>query len=498
MLALFLYIETLMSFTFTDYKSLAREYNLIPVTRRLLADMETPVSVLSRFAEHENAFLFESVEGGETWGRYSFVGVDPELFLTAEHNVPGRDNFSAPLRSLYAQTRPAILADLPRFFGGAVGFLAYEAVGAFENLPGPKQTNTRREVCSKFLLADNLIVFDNLRHTMTLVACSRPQMEDLEKSYQEAVSRLDRMEELLSHQPPSATAAEFPAPLLNANMTKAEFQEIVAAARKHIIAGDVIQAVLSQKWQAKTVIPPLQLYRALRLLNPSPYMYFLKIGTQVLVGSSPEIMVRLTGSRVELRPIAGTRRRGTSTKEDEALVDELLSDEKEKAEHVMLVDLGRNDLGRISETGSVQVRDFMTVERYSHVMHIVSHVEGILRRDKDALDVLRSVFPAGTLSGAPKVRAMELINYLEPEPRGAYGGALGYIGYDGSMDFAITIRTMDLADGNLSIQTGAGIVYDSDPQKEWEETNQKARALFKAVELAAGGLKPDVSPGLKS
>jgi anthranilate synthase component 1 len=272
-------------------------------------------------------------------------------------------------------------------------------------------------------------------------------------------------------------------------MTRDDYKAMVQKAKQYIVDGDIIQVVLSQRFSAQSEIPPLQLYRALRLLNPSPYTYFLKLGDQVLVGSSPEIMVRLTGSRVEVRPIAGTRPRGATEQEDRALADELLSDQKEKAEHVMLVDLGRNDVGRIAESGSVQVTDYMVIERYSHVMHMVSHVEGILRKEFDAYDVLRATFPAGTLSGAPKIRAMEVIHELEPSPRGAYGGALGYISYTGNMDVAITIRTLEVEAGEVSIQAGAGIVYDSDPDLEYEETCHKARGMQKAVEMAARGLE---------
>ena len=275
------------------------------------------------------------------------------------------------------------------------------------------------------------------------------------------------------------------------NMTQAQFCGMVKRAKDYIAAGDIIQVVLSQRFSASVTVPPLDLYRALRLLNPSPYTFFLKLGSQTLVGSSPEVMVRLTGNRVELRPIAGTRPRGRDDVEDRALADELLSDEKERAEHVMLVDLGRNDLGRLSEMGSVQVTDYMVIERYSHVMHLVSHVQGVLRKEFDAYDVIRATFPAGTLSGAPKIRAMEIIHELEPEPRGAYGGAVGYVGYDGHMDLAITIRTLEVEGGQVAIQAGAGIVYDSDPVKEFQETCQKARGMQKAVQLGARALELD-------
>ncbi|MCA1808416.1 MAG: anthranilate synthase component I family protein [Kiritimatiellia bacterium] len=478
-----------MKTTLEDYCRLARNCNLIPVCRELLADTETPVSVLSRFADNENAFLLESVEGGETWGRYSFIGIDPVPLPSVDH-AAGDRSFIERLRKVYRGVRAAAPPGLPRFFGGVVGFLAYEAVTAFERLPAPRPPQGSQRPCSRFLQADDLIVFDNLRHTMHLIVCSRPG-NDPPAAYQAACGKLDQIEARLRQPAPSPAGAVHAPPEFIANMSQESYCAAVARAREYIEAGDVIQVVLSQRWQAHTTVPPLQMYRALRLLNPSPYMYFLKIGGQTLVGSSPEIMVRLTGSRLELRPIAGTRPRGGTEQDDRRLADDLLADEKEKAEHVMLVDLGRNDLGRVSETGSVQVRDYMTIERYSHVMHIVSHVESILRKDRDALDVLQAVFPAGTLSGAPKVRAMEIIHELEHEPRGAYGGALGYIGYDGSMDFAITIRTLEAVGDTVAVQAGAGIVYNSDPLKEWEETCQKAKGMRRAVEMAARGLTLD-------
>ncbi|MFC1454301.1 anthranilate synthase component I family protein, partial [Verrucomicrobiota bacterium] len=324
------------------------------------------------------------------------------------------------------------------------------------------------------------------------------------EAFAAAMVEIDKIEQKMRLPVELRKEEKYPVPEFSSNMKPEEYCAMVQKAKKYIIAGDIIQAVLSQRFSSRTPIPPLDIYRALRLLNPSPYMYFLKIGNHFLVGSSPETMVRLTGSRIELRPIAGTRPRGATEQEDRQLADDLLSDKKEKAEHVMLVDLGRNDVGRVAETGSVQVRDYMTIERYSHVMHIVSHIEGILRKNCDAADVLKATFPAGTLSGAPKIRAMEIINELEPETRGAYGGAVGYIGYDGSMDFAITIRTIEVAndpnrvrsasssrraDASLvSVQAGAGIVYNSQPEREFEETCHKAQAMKAAVIMAANGL----------
>jgi anthranilate synthase component 1 len=369
-----------------------------------------------------------------------------------------------------------------------VGFLGYEAMGEFERMPAPKPDVHRVDPCSAFLKVDRLIVFDNVRHTAKVVVCTRPGARPAE-AYEAAVKQVAAIEARLRGPAPSlAPGRQEPAPVFEPSMPPDAFKAMVARAKEYIYAGDIIQAVLSQRFTAASTLDPLDLYRALRYLNPSPYLFLLKLGARTLVGSSPEIMVRLTGNRVEVRPIAGTRPRGVTEQEDRRLADELLADEKEKAEHVMLVDLGRNDLGRVSEAGSVQVTDYMVVERYSHVMHLVSHVQGVLRAGCDAYDVVRATFPAGTLSGAPKIRAMQIIHELENGPRGAYGGAVGYIGYDGNMDLAITIRTMDIHGGRLSVQAGAGIVFDSDPQKEYEETRHKARAIERAVAMAARGL----------
>ncbi len=477
---------------------LASEYDVVPVYREILADTETPVSVLQRFAERENAFLLESMEGGETWGRYSFVGVDPEVLLDIPHPAPD-DTWMETLRGLYAGRRMAELPGLPRFVGGAVGFLAYEAAGEFERLPAPKAVPPGgAEARTRFLRTDQVIVFDRVRHTVKIVVCAHPRARGglaaetvtaAHKAYAAATARIDAIERMLAWPAGSPSGGRFPAPVFESNLSREAFEAAVQRTRDYIVAGDIIQAVLSRRFSAAASVPPLQVYRALRLLNPSPYTFYLKIGSQTLVGSSPEVMVRLTGSRVELRPIAGTRPRGATEQEDRLLADELLKDEKERAEHVMLVDLGRNDLGRVAESGSVQVTDYMVVERYSHVMHLVSHVEAQLRAGHDALDVIRATFPAGTLSGAPKIRAMEIIHELEPAPRGAYGGAVGYIGYGGNMDLAITIRTLEIAGGRLAVQAGAGIVYDSDPTREYEETAHKAAAVIKAVTMAANGLE---------
>jgi len=485
-----------MGTTIQDYLRYAKDYNLIPVSREVLCDLETPVAVLGRFCGRQNAFLLESVEGGEQWGRYSFIGVDPELLLEIDHSRPAageKRDLLEGLRSIYRGVRPAPAIarfHLPRFFGGGVGFISYEAAGEFERLPAPKPLAQKTAAFSRFLRVDRLIVFDNLRHTIQIVVCSRPDAaKSAEHAFGAACEEIDKIEETLRRPCSPPIEEKNPPPNFVSNMSPEEYCAMVKKAKEYITAGDIIQTVLSRRFSAESCIPPLEIYRALRLLNPSPYMYFLKIGEHVLAGSSPETMVRLTGNRIELRPIAGTRPRGATEQEDRRLADDLLSDEKEKAEHIMLVDLGRNDVGRVAETASVQVRDYMTIEKYSHVMHIVSQVEGILRKDCDAADVLKATFPAGTLSGAPKIRAMQIIHELESAPRGAYGGAVGYIGYDGGMDFAITIRTVEFLNGLLSIQAGAGIVYNSVPEKEFEETCHKAQAMKTAVELAAKGLR---------
>ncbi len=471
------------------YIQLAAGHDVIPVYKEILADLDTPVSLLHRLADRPNTFLLESMEGGETWGRYSFVGIDPECLFEADHSA-GPTGGLETLRQVYRRLRVAELPGLPRFFGGAVGYIGYEAVGEFERLPIPKRVRAGPVARSRFLKADRLVVFDNVRHTIKIVVSTRPcESATTAEAYWKAVAEIERLAGLLGRPAPPAAAPIYSAVEFQSNIPPEVFRRMVEQARAYIVAGDIIQVVLSRRMTARSAVPAVQVYRALRFLNPSPYTFFIKLGNQVLAGSSPEVMVRLTGNRVELRPIAGTRPRGRSEQEDRALVHDLLADEKEKAEHVMLVDLGRNDLGRIAEPGSVQVTEYMVVERYSHVMHLVSHVEAIVRQDVDAYDVIRATFPAGTLTGAPKIRAMEIIHELEPEPRGVYGGAVGYVSYSGNMDLAITIRTLEVENGILSVQAGAGIVYDSDPQREWEETEHKARAMLRAVEMAAQGLE---------
>ena len=482
---------------FSEFEKYAAQGNVIPVYREILADLETPVSVLSRFTGDENVFLLESVEHGERFGRYSFLGVGARQVFTVENGAAfladgaGKRQVGQgimALREVMRGIRAVEVPGLPPLFGGASGYLGYETVNEFEELPVPRHPVTGPT--DALLIVDDMIVFDDLRHTVKLVACAHTEdFKTLREAYDDAEKRIDRMESVLRRPGETPVKAPAEAPELKSEMTRAEFCTMVERAREAIRAGEAIQVVLSQRFRAQAVSSPLQLYRALRLINPSPYTFFFKNGDVVLIGSSPETMVKLEGRVSSLRPIAGTRRRGRDPEEDARLAEELLHDPKECAAHLMLVDLGRNDLGRVAAPGSVQVRRFMTVERYSHVMHLVSDVEAHLADGCDAFDLLRATFPAGTLSGAPKVRAMELIREFEPSPRGIYGGAVGYFSYTGNLDLAITIRTLEMRGGEIAVQAGAGIVFDSVPQLEYEETLNKAAAVFKAVGLAANGLK---------
>lgn len=483
--------------TFSRFEELAKQGRIVPVYGEFPADMETPVSVLRRFRDDENVFLFESVEGGERFGRYSFLGLNPRGIFTAEH---GKAFFAAgggeqqeiatpgasPLQALRELLSGPVASDpeLPPFPGGAVGFFGFEAARYFEELPEPKSPSATPD-CS-FMIVDEIIAFDNLRHTVKLIVCSHlDAYTGLRAAYDDAAARIDRLEKRLASEPtPLEPVAGTQLPL-EPEITPERFRAMVEEARGCIREGEAIQIVVSQRFSAPCASSPFQLYRALRFINPSPYLFFLKIAGVTLIGSSPETMVKLEKRRSSLRPIAGTRPRGGDAKTDRALADELLRDPKERAEHLMLVDLARNDLGRTALPGSVQVKDFMFVERYSHVMHLVSDVEAELRDDCDAFDLVAATFPAGTLSGAPKIRAMELIHQIEDSPRGVYGGAVGYLSYDGNLDLAITIRTLEIRGGTIYVQAGAGIVADSDPQSEYQETKNKAGALFRALELAA-------------
>jgi anthranilate synthase component I len=490
--------------SFEEFVELARRGTFVPVYKEILADLLTPVSAFLKIAEHADyAFLLESVEGGEQVARYSFLGKDPFLVLRTEdgHTVLERSGeteridepFLGALRRLMSQYRSPYVPDLPRFTGGAVGFFGYDAAPWFE--PALSEAweahagQGRPEHRAAFMLFDTVLAFDHVKHRILIIANARiTPDEDLETLYQFACARIGFLERELERSL-SREGGREPKPVaVEANTSRADFEAAVRTAKEHIAAGDVYQVVLSQRFTAAVDADPLTVYRALRHVNPSPYMYFLRLGGLSLVGSSPEMLVRVEGRRVETHPIAGTRPRGRSDEEDLRLGEELKRDEKERAEHVMLVDLGRNDLGRVCEYGSVRVPQFMTLERYSHVMHLVSKVEGRLAEDLDRLDALVACFPAGTVSGAPKIRAMEIIAGLEPAPRGPYAGAVGYLDFAGNLDCCIAIRTIVLENGVASVQAGAGIVADSNPAAEYQESCDKARALLRAIELAQAGL----------
>jgi len=488
---------------FDQFKKFAEQGNLIPVYREILADIDTPVSALMKLSSKSHVFLLESVEGGEKWGRYTFLGSDPRIIfkVKGEHVLISENGASRshrhegnPLRylkELLNTYHPVPVDGLPRFYGGAVGFLGYDMVSYFEKLPARALDDLKADDAI-FLVTDTLIIFDNIRHTIKVVSCAATQgSQALEDLYDETIEKIESLIAIL--RTPVETEeryrkVESDAPL-GSNMSEEDFESIVRKAKEYIVAGDVIQVVLSQRFHTKNGIDPLDLYRALRYVNPSPYLFFLKLEDMFLIGSSPEVMVRLEEGVAELRPIAGTRRRGRNEQEDRHLAHELLEDPKERAEHVMLVDLGRNDLGRIAKTGSVQVNQLMVVERYSHVMHLVTNIQAQLAEGKDCFDVLAATFPAGTLTGAPKIRAMEIIDELEPTRRGTYGGAVGYFSYTGNMDLCITIRTMLVKDGKVFIQVGAGIVADSDPEKEYQETLNKGEGMMQAISLAAAGFE---------
>ncbi|MER2598993.1 MAG: anthranilate synthase component I [Caldilineales bacterium] len=493
-------------------RSLAGQGNLIPITRELPADLETPVSVYLKLRDGSPSFLLESVEKGEQMGRYSFIGVQAPLALLARggevsinaaggavlETRNGADPLDVVKELLHQRTpiRPPNLDSLPRFIGGAVGYLSYDWVRFVERLPATAADDLGLPDFV-FLLADNLVIFDHVRHRLLVLANCRLE-GDLTAAYADAVARIEQIVARL-RKPLVLPEEKRPEPVgqteWRSNVSQGEFESRVLQAKQHIAAGDIFQVVLSQRLSRQTQADPFTIYRALRMTNPSPYMYFLELpdgdasGQPLrLIGSSPEMHVRLEDGKAQLHPIAGTRWRGTTSEEDAQLAAELLDDPKERAEHVMLVDLGRNDLGRVCEYGSVHIPTLMAVERYSHVMHIVSDVQGTLRPEFDAFDLLRATFPAGTVSGAPKVRAMEIIETLEGTRRGPYAGCVGYIGYDGAMDTCITIRTVLMRGQACTVQVGAGIVADSDPTYEWQETLNKARALAVAVELAERGL----------
>lgn len=487
-----------------EFRSLAKANAIVPVYKEILADLETPVTAYLKVARNASyAFLLESVEKADTIGQYSFIGANPSVVFRAKDTrgtilCNGREepfesaNTLDVLRKHMAQYHPVPVPGLPAFHGGAVGYISYDQVRQFEVLPD-KNPDILNLPDMFFMVTDTLLVFDHVNNKLKIVSNAHVQ-DHPDAVYNEAIRKIHEIEKKLRGPLVVATERLHSAPeepSIESNFTREAFCQAVRKAKEYICAGDIFQVVLSQRFKRQVGVGPVTLYRALRCINPSPYMLLLQFPDFALVGSSPEVMTQVKGDRVMVRPIAGTRKRGVTPEEDLALEKELLADQKEIAEHIMLVDLGRNDLGRISESGTVAPvpHKLMVIERYSHVMHIVTEVAGKLRPDCSAYDAIAATFPMGTVSGAPKIRAMEIIDELEPERRGPYAGGCGYISYSGDMDTCILIRTMILKGGYAYVQAGAGVVYDSDPDKEYEETVNKAKALMKAVEYAEKGLE---------
>jgi len=487
--------------SFEVFSQKAQEGNLVPVYREIVADCETPVSAFLKIKNGAYPFLFESVEGGEKWGRYSFLGADPSVIIqgkgkqvsvtrngeTEESTVTG-DPLGV-LKNLLSEYKPVEVEGLPRFFGGAVGYLTYDMIRFFESIETKHPEKEAPDFF--FLITDTLLVFDNVRHRIKIVSNTLIDHNDLKSSYDRAVQKIDAMVDLLN-QPLQMTTPLKKGKTLSSptsNITQEHFETSVLKAKEYIEAGDIFQVQISQRFSVPLEADPFTVYRALRTINPSPYMFYLGLGETHLVGTSPEVLVRLEGDLVEARPIAGTRPRGLTAEEDKALELDLLADPKERAEHVMLIDLGRNDVGRVCKYGTVKVTEQMVIERYSHVMHIVSNVIGTLENGKDAFDVLRACFPAGTVTGAPKIRAMEIIDELETEGRSHYAGAVGYFSFQGNMDTCITIRTIIVDGSTATVQAAAGIVADSVPEREFQETVNKAKGMLAAIQLAENGLE---------
>lgn len=495
-------MEQQQQITESAFNELANEgYNRIPLVRHVLADLDTPLSTYLKLANGPYSYLFESVQGGEKFGRYSIIGLpcqkqirifgkqinifqDQTCIETIEHDDP-----LEWIENFHSQFKVAELPDLPRFTGGLVGYFGYDTIRYIEprlgDCPNPDPLNVPDIL---LMISDEVLVFDNLAGKLFLIHYANPEQD---AAYKKGCKRLEQLIQQLQNTVPRIPLAK---PLkvkesdFKSGFTEEKYKQAVLKAKEYIVEGDVMQVVLSQRMSIPYSAPPLDLYRSLRSLNPSPYMYYLDLGDFHIVGSSPEILVQVEDEIVTVRPIAGTRPRGETPEQDKQFEKDLLNDPKEVAEHLMLIDLGRNDIGRIAQTGTVEVTDRMIIERYSHVMHIVSNVAAKIKPNLSAMDTLRATFPAGTLSGAPKIRAMEIIDELEPVKRGVYGGAVGYLSWNGNMDTAIAIRTAVIKDQVLHIQAGAGVVYDSVPQSEWDETMNKGRAVFKAVEQAAAGL----------
>ena len=479
-----------------------QQYTHIPLAREVLADLDTPLSTYLKLANTPYSYLFESVHGGEKWGRYSIIGLPcatrikvfgKQIHIEKDSQATEVIDVDDPLQwieNYQQQFRTAEIEELPRFSGGLVGYFGYDTIRYIEPRLGentkPDQLQTPDIL---LMLSEEVVVFDNLRGKLFLIVQVNPQQADAYESGQQRLLQLEKqLRETVPGYQPSAKSRKVEESDFISGFTEDGFKQAVRKAREYIVDGDIMQVVLSQRLSIPFNSPPLDLYRSLRSLNPSPYMFYLNLDDHYVVGSSPEILVRLENDVVTVRPIAGTRPRGKDEAEDIALEKDLLADPKELAEHLMLIDLGRNDAGRVSKIGSVKLTDKMIIERYSHVMHIVSNVTGELNEGMTAMDVLRATFPAGTVSGAPKIRAMEIIDELEPVKRGIYSGAVGYLSWNGNMDTAIAIRTAVIKDNTLHIQAGAGIVYDSVPENEWAETMNKGRAIFRAVAMAEAGL----------
>ena len=467
-----------------EFVKLAQQGNLIPVYAEILADAETPVSAYQKLKKTGPSFLLESVEGGENIGRYSFLGANPRTVIRV---AKGDTDALRQVEAEMAKFKPVTVPGLPRFTGGAVGFLGYEYIHQIEpTVPQPSRDELGTPALC-FMITDTILIFDRVSQTIKVVSNAHVATGQAAAAYDQAVAQIERLLAQLA-QPIPQRPLEFqrdPAlPAVNSNLTRPRYTEMIASAQEYIKSGDIIQVVLGQRFETKTQAAPLDMYRALRSINPSPYMFLLDFGDFQLVGASPEVHVRCEDRHVEIRPIAGTRWRGKTPEEDLRLEKELLADEKERAEHLMLVDLARNDIGRVCDFGSVKVDEFMIIERYSHVMHIVSNVTGNLQADRNSYDLMRATFPAGTVSGAPKIRAMQIISELEATQRGPYAGAVGYFGFTGNLDSCITLRTALLKNGTAYVQAGGGIVADSDANSEFNETVNKSKAMLKAIALA--------------
>lgn len=484
----------------SEFEQLAQQGNTIPVYLDLTADCETPLAAYAKIKQNGPAFLFESITGGEHISRYSFLGANPQkVFRIHEHQttVTHKDGSvqtiptpSDPLKLIeeeMAQYQPVEIPGMPPFTGGAVGFVGHEFIHTIENTVPKSENNPLELPTLYYLIADSVIIFDHARQILRICVQAHTEPTGTETAYKNATAEIERIYQLLTQPQPLkhrqlTEAGDITVP--DGNFTRDQFKDAVEQVKEYVRSGDIIQAVLSQRFEKEFKPAPMDLYRALRTVNPSPYMFLMEDGEFSVVGASPEVHVRLTKDQVEIRPIAGTRHRGKTEAEDLALEADLLADEKERAEHLMLVDLARNDIGRVCEYGTISVPDYMVIERYSHVMHIVSQVVGTIAKHKTAYDLMRATFPAGTLSGAPKVRALQIISELENSQRGIYGGALGYFGYEGNHDSCIGIRTAVIKNGKIYIQSGAGVVADSIPENEFMETINKAKGMLKAVALA--------------